>query len=259
MLARAWLNAAGVRAPSGPIAIAGFGAQQVGDAIQADALSFGRVAAWVLTHVDGNATLLPACAAKVHLDSSHGSLDADLRWASLPAGTITLEPDYLPAINLAGLAAASYAPLLAGAAHRVLQLTLDYANQRTQFGTSIGRFQAVQNQISVMAERTWASRMAAQLACSGPGWAPTLLRAAVGKSRCSEAAVAIADIGHAVHGAIGITDEYDLQLYTRRLREWRLAAGTETYWHSQIGAQLLRQTQHTALSFICEELSSLRQ
>src|SRR5690606_500536 len=156
---------------------------------------------------------------------------------------------------LSALAAASFAPLLAGAANRVLELTLDYANQRTQFGKNIGRFQAIQNQISVMAERTWAARMAAQLACRGHGWAPNYLRAAVGKSRCSEAAVPVADIGHAVHGAIGITEEYDLQLYTRRLREWRLEAGTETYWARQIGAHLLEQTNQTALSFIRDELS----
>ncbi|RTZ41708.1 acyl-CoA dehydrogenase [Candidimonas sp. SYP-B2681] len=259
MLARAWLNAGGIRAPSGPIAIAGFGVQKVGDAIEADAVSFGRVAAWVLTQTDGKTVLLPASAAEVRLESGYGSSNASLRWPGWPTGGITLVPDYSPAISLAGLAAASYAPLLAGAANRVLQLTLDYANQRMQFGKNIGRFQAIQNQISIMAERTWAARMAAQLACSGRGWAPTLMRAAIGKSRCSEAAVPIADIGHAVHGAIGITEEYDLQLYTRRLREWRLAAGTETYWYNQIGTQLLQKTQHTALSFICEELSSVRQ
>ncbi len=181
MLARAWLNAGGVTAPSGPIAIAGFGVRRVGDAFEVDALSFGRVAAWVLTRVDEKTVLLPASTAEVHADSGHGSLDSSLRWAGLPAGAITLEPDYSPAVSLAGLAAASYAPLLAGAANRVLQLTLDYANQRTQFGKKIGSFQAVQNQISVMAERAWASRMAAQLACSGRGWAPTLMRAAIGK------------------------------------------------------------------------------
>ena len=49
----------------------------------------------------------------------------------------------------------------------------------------------------------------------------------------------VADIAHAVHGAIGVTEEFDLQLYTRRLREWRLAAGSESYWHERIGAEAL--------------------
>src|SRR3546814_20279549 len=103
-----------------------------------------------------------------------------------PAAAVTIQLDSLTEICLSGLAAASYAPLLAGAANRVLELTLDYANQRTQFGKNIGRFQAIQNQISVMAERTWAARMAAQLACQGRGRAPSYLRAAVGKGRGSE-------------------------------------------------------------------------
>lgn len=258
MLARAWLNASGIKAPSGPITIAAFGVRKLGNDIEADAVSFGRVAAWVLTQIGASVVLLPVGDATAGPSLGYGSLNASLRWNDWPSAAITIPSDDMPEISLAGLAAASYAPLLAGAANRVLEMTLEYANQRTQFGKNIGRFQAIQNQISVMAERTWASRMAAQIACRGSGWAPSLLRAAIGKSRCSEAAVPIADIGHAVHGAIGITEEYDLQLYTRRLREWRLAAGTETYWDSQIGMQLLQQSEHTALSFICDELSANR-
>lgn len=256
MLARAWLNAAGVTAPMGPITIAGFGIQQSGEAIDVDAVPFGQVAAWVLVPIGDKVGLLPTLSAQRDPGLGVDSLSATLRWTSWPAEAITISSDAQPNISLAALAAASYAPLLAGAANRVLELTLDYANQRTQFGKNIGRFQAVQGQISVMAERVWASRMAAQLACHSSTWAPTFLKTAVGKTRCSEAAPLIADIAHAVHGAIGITEEYDLQLYTRRLREWRMAAGTETYWSTQIGSQLLEQTQHTALSFICDELSA---
>lgn len=257
ILARAWLNAAGVKAPAGAIAIAAFGVRKDAQALDADAVPFGHVADWVLAHGEDKCLLLPVRAAESVSATSHGSLSADLRWAQVPADTVTIAPGAMPGIDLASLAAASYAPLLAGAANRVLELTLEYANQRVQFGKNIGRFQAVQSQISVMAERTWAARMAAALACRGTGWAPGYLGAAVGKCRCSEAAVHVADIGHAVHGAIGITEEYDLQLYTRRLREWRLAAGTETYWAGQIGARVLQESGHTALSFICTELSAV--
>jgi len=134
-------------------------------------------------------------------------------------------------------------------------MTLDYVNQRTQFGKPIGKFQAVQNQISIMAERVWVSRMAAQLACQSEDWRARPLLAAVGKARTSEAAAIVADISHAMHGAIGITEEYDLQIYTRKLREWRHAAGAETYWESRIGEALLWQ-DGTALSFMCETLSA---
>ncbi len=301
VLARAWLNAAGISPPPGAIAIAGIGTQQSGKAISAEAVSFGRGANWILTELDSQNVLLPAAAAQPTFDLGHGSLLATLHWEKLPeeaqvinaaiarhtldhdnsrdhsassvpgsaganprnsagivgthigAGTAS---DSAALIALPALAAASHAPLLAGAAARVLSMTLEYANQRTQFGKNIGRFQAIQNQISVMAERVYAARMAAQLACQSPGWSPTALSAAVGKSRCSEAASMVADIGHAVHGAIGITEEYDLQLYTRRLREWRHAAGTEQFWNIQLGTSLLQAPEHSALSFICEALTS---
>ena len=90
-----------------------------------------------------------------------------------------------------------------------------------------------------MAEQVWAARMAAQLAFQGRDGLPQPLLAALGKARASLAVARVADIAHAVHGAIGVTEEYDLQLYTRRLREWRLAAGSESHWHARIGAHAL--------------------
>jgi alkylation response protein AidB-like acyl-CoA dehydrogenase len=65
------------------------------------------------------------------------------------------------------------------------------------------------------------------------------MRVACAKARTSEAAVAAAAIAHAVHGAIGVTEEHDLQLYTRRLWAWRLDFGTEAYWAGVIGRRVL--------------------
>ena len=54
-----------------------------------------------------------------------------------------------------------------------------------------------------------------------------------------EAALVVASIAHALHGAIGITEEYNLQLFTRRLHEWRVAHGSEDYWNPVIGRAAL--------------------
>lgn len=256
MLARAWLAAAGVALPSGPITIAGLGIRVDGDAMEGHAVAFGRVAHWVLADLGEYCALLPIAGASCVAAGGYASLSAALRWEHWPDGAVKIPASSSASIGLAELAATGYAALLAGAADRVLEQTLNYANQRSQFGKHIGRFQAIQNQISVMAERTWATRMAAQLACESADWSPRPLLSAVGKSRASEAAPIIADIAHAVHGAIGVTEEYDLQLYTRRLREWRLAGGTETYWCSRIGSALLAQPEQSALSFICSELAA---
>jgi len=65
------------------------------------------------------------------------------------------------------------------------------------------------------------------------------LRAALAKARTSDAAALVAPMAHAVHGAIGITAELDLQLYTRRLHEGRADYGAEGHWNRVVGRALL--------------------
>ena len=88
--------------------------------------------------------------------------------------------------------------------------------------------------LSVVAEDLIACRLAAQLGCAG-GIGVALAAAATAKITTSTAAVRIASSVHAVHGAIGIAEEYDLQLLSRRLHEWRLADGSEGYWAKVLG------------------------
>ncbi len=129
------------------------------------------------------------------------------------------------------------AAAVSGAADRVLAMTVAYAGERSQFGKPIGRQQAIQQQLAVMAEDCVAVRMAVELAAASD--APDPLRVAAAKSVASAAAPRVANTAHAVHGAIGISAEYDLQLYTRRLHEWRTALGSETRWNRDLGRALL--------------------
>lgn len=233
LLARAWLSRAQRPQAAGSIALAPHGLAIDGARIAGVSVAWARGADYVLADIGGQAWLLPMQAARVEPNGVHGSLDGGASWALGDAERIEG-----PA-PLDTLAAAAYAGLIAGAMDRVLAMTLAYANQRAQFGKPIGRFQAVQQQISVMAEQVWAARMAAELAFQGDDGLPRPLLAALGKARASQAVPQVADIAHAVHGAIGVTEEFDLQLYTRRLRDWRLAAGSEAHWHERIGADAI--------------------
>lgn len=170
----------------------------------------------------------------------------------LPPGPVSLSD--------AGLAdetasAAITSALMAGAMQTCLGLALAHARERHQFGRSIGKFQAVQHQLAIMAEHAAAVRIAAQAAFPLVGNVPDPLRAAVAKARASEAVPIVVGIAHAVHGAIGMTAECDLQLYTKRLNRWRLANGGEIYWHEKIGAALL-QSEMDVLSFTRINLGS---
>jgi acyl-CoA dehydrogenase len=166
--------------------------------------------------------------------------------APLPVGETMLaragHRDALPLLRAAQIA---------GAGERVLAMSVTYAKERAQFGKPIGRQQAVQQQLAVMAEDVVATRLAAQLA-AGRGW-PSPESIAAAKSVASAAAARIANTAHAVHGAIGISAEFDLQLYSRRLHQWRLDHGAETSWNRRLGAAVLSRDA-TALDWIRDEL-----
>lgn len=198
------------------------------------AVPYGLIAAHVLADDGQSLLLLPCEGATRTATAGVYSQTASLRWpASVAPRRFARRGD-----ALASFGAALHAALLAGAMGRVFDMTLAFGNDRVQFGKSIGKFQAIQHQLGVMAEQCAAARMAAECAWQGRS-GPTLLQAAIAKARTSEAVGPVASIAHAVHGAIGVTAEYDLQLYTRRLHEWRVAHGSEDHWHPLIGRAVL--------------------
>lgn len=153
-------------------------------------------------------------------------------------GAAIIERAQAGAEATSGMRAVLLAAAISGAAERVMEMSAAYANERTQFGKAIGRQQAVQQQLAVMAEDCIAVRLAVELAAANfPGAAS--LKAAVAKSIASQVGARIANTAHAVHGAIGMSEEYDLQLFTRRLYRWRLQDGSETYWNAMIGEAAL--------------------
>lgn len=235
MVARALLAQAGLAAPDGPIVLAT--ALSGGTA----PVPLARVASYVLLDT-GDALVLCALAdLTVEPTGVHNDLSARLGWQGTPTGPSMPAP----ANGLRAIAAVIRAAAIAGAADRLLDMTVAYANDRVQFGKPIGKQQALQQNLAVMAEQAVSARLAAQAGCAG-GLPPDLQAAAVAKQVASAVAAHIANTAHAVHGAIGISAEYDLQLFTRRLHEWRLADGSESCWAQALGALRLQSTATSA-------------
>jgi acyl-CoA dehydrogenase len=145
--------------------------------------------------------------------------------APVPAGTADL-------LRLRG--ALSRALLTAGALDRVLAMTLRYASERRQFGRPIGAFQAVQQQVALLAGEAAAARAAVEgavreLDVERPGQAATVAVAAA-KVRTAQAASVAAAVAHQVHGALGMTREHALRFSTTRLWTWRSEWGSEATW-----------------------------
>jgi acyl-CoA dehydrogenase len=131
------------------------------------------------------------------------------------------------------------ATMMSGALEKAMDLAVTYAQERQQFGRPISKFQAVQQNLAVLAGQTAAAVAAANLgiealACTDPDREEFLI--AVAKTRVGEAATLACEIAHQVHGAIGFTKEYTLQLSTRRLWSWREEFGGDPEWAAKVGA-----------------------
>jgi acyl-CoA dehydrogenase len=125
---------------------------------------------------------------------------------------------------------------LVGAMERVLELTASYVEERRQFGVPLVRFQAVQQQLATLAGEVASAATAVEHAVEFPGD----VEVAAAKIRAGEAAATSAAIAHQLHGAIGMTDEHELGLYTRRLWSWRDDFGGEAEWARRLGTAVLR-------------------
>lgn len=230
----------------GRIAFAGPLGQAADGTLEARLVPFGRTASHVVGEAGDAIVLLPVAAARASASGVHGSLTTSFRW---PPGAGRVLRHRLRPGQFQAIAALLQAGLLVGAMKRVFDLTMTYANDRVQFGKPIGKFQAIQHQLSVMAEHVAAASIATEAAFATEGELPAVRECAVAKSRTSEAAQLVASIGHAVHGAIGVTEEYDLQLFTRRLHEGRLAHGSEDHWNGILGSFFL-QSSVGAVDFV---------
>ena len=244
IIARALLSHADCPVPTEPISL-GY-ASRDGNDLACRLMPYARTTRYALLNADDTLILLP-CDSAQRVLLAPSACAGELRWPAAALNTATI---VRANASMRHIQACVLAGQIAGALAMVFSMTLHYANERVQFGKPIGKFQAVQHQISVMAEHTAMARMAAQIGCDATSYLPNERRAAIAKSITSEAAASVAALGHALHGAIGMTAEYDLQLYTRRLHEWRLCGGSESYWQHELGSALVESRDTSALDFV---------
>jgi alkylation response protein AidB-like acyl-CoA dehydrogenase len=115
-----------------------------------------------------------------------------------------------------------------GAAARALEMAVDYAKGRVQFGRAIGSFQAVKHRCADMAQRVEAARSAVAwaVAAAAEDQSPDLpVAAAMATVCCTDAAVFATAENVQVHGGIGFTWEHPAHLYLRRARSSALLLG----------------------------------
>lgn len=124
---------------------------------------------------------------------------------------------------------------MVGGSQKALEMAVDYAKVRVQFGRPIGSFQAIKHKCADML-------VAVEMAKSVAYWAAIdatdtedlALNASLAKAFCSDAYLDIAAQNIQVHGGIGFTWEHDAQLYFKRAKTSQLLFGDAVYHREQI-------------------------
>jgi alkylation response protein AidB-like acyl-CoA dehydrogenase len=142
-------------------------------------------------------------------------------------------------LRLIDLAAVATAAEMVGAMDRALEITTGYAKERIQFGAPIGKYQGVKHPLAEMFVDIETSRSLVYYAAWCVAENPEALPVATARAKAyaSEAFTRIGIDGVQLHGAIGFTAEYDIQLYLKRSK-WALPAFGDSAFHYERLARL---------------------
>jgi alkylation response protein AidB-like acyl-CoA dehydrogenase len=164
---------------------------------------------------------------------------ARLEFAATPAWLIGTEGGAEPGlVKTLQLAVVALAAEQVGGAQRVLDMAVEYAKTRIQFGRPIGSFQAIKHKCADMLLEVESAKSAAYYA----GWAAAEdsdelpVVASLAKSYCSEAYFHAAADNIQIHGGIGFTWEHPAHLYFKRAKSSELLFGDPAY-HRELLAQ----------------------
>jgi alkylation response protein AidB-like acyl-CoA dehydrogenase len=194
------------------------------------------VADWIIVVARNGAFLVDAKANGVRIAPLHG-LDFTRKLYSVQ---FDVAGEQLK--NTAGLARAldvatiALAAELVGGMQRSLDITVEYAKTRKQFGKPIGIFQAVQHQCADMYLETESARSAVYYAAwalqeNAPDAAAAV---SIAKIYASDAARTVGNRGIQVHGGMGFTWENDLHLYYRRAKASETFLGDATFHRERL-------------------------
>ena len=237
-----WLaTAPGIVLPEGPVSVI---PNKANDSLRLDngvlhgtahRVPWGRNVKLVLGLVDGHIIGVSPHDARIAEDVNvAGEPRDDLSFEGVtPALCVEASSEQTPE-RLALMGALSRSALMAGALLRVVDATAQYTQERKQFGKPVGSFQAVQIHLVRCAEQAAQVDLAVQVAAREADRGPASFEIAAAKTLANDAARTASRAAHQAHGAMGMTQEYVLHQYTRRLWAWRGEYGDAT-WRTQLG------------------------
>lgn len=253
-IAAAWLlTSAGLEVPAGPLSLSGAGPRDQlrlergasGWRLSGSAhrVPWGRLANAVVLPVTYDDTIMivraPGAGCVVEPGANlAGEFRDTLVYREHPVDVAPWQHDWLRD-PVAVIGAMMRSGQMAGALSDVLGRSVTYANDRSQFGRPIGKQQAVQQNLALLAGEAAAVEVAAEAAFHAGDRRNAEFLTAVAKIRSGIAVSQAVGIAHQVHGAIGFTLEHPLHWSTRRLMSWRTEFGSDRHWAVILGRHTL--------------------
>jgi alkylation response protein AidB-like acyl-CoA dehydrogenase len=165
------------------------------------------------------------------------TMDATRRYARVRANGAgdSLDGEHGPAVGAALLAVAAE---LTGVAQRALEMAVEYARDRKQFGRPIGAYQAVSHRCAQMLLETEGARSATYWGAWTADAEPETLElaASMAKAYASDAGWRVCSSSLQVHGGIGFTWEHDLHFFLKRAKVDALLWGSASEHRERVAA-----------------------
>ena len=236
------LGSAGLALPEGPVTVVpnlpGDTLRLEGGRLQGTAqrVPWAGAAERIVALVDGQIVVADPALARLDVvrnlageprETVHFDGAAPIACVAAPAG--------VDKATLRARGALSRAALMTGALERVAAVTVDYANERNQFGKAIATFQAVAQHLVKLTAETQLVMMALATTTAALSRGDAAYEIAAFKAIAGEGASVVTARAHQSHGAIGMTQEYVLHQLTRRLWSWREEYGSTAFWRAEVG------------------------
>jgi acyl-CoA dehydrogenase len=194
--------------------------------------SVTRVVAIVADRV---VVLAPTAASRIDTFTNVAGEPRDtLHFDAVSAEAVVVAPEGVSADRLQVRGALTRAALMSGALQTLAQMTAGYTTDRKQFGKPVGAFQAVQAHVVAGAEEAALVDIAVQVAGREADRHPAAFEIAAAKAVANQAARVATRAAHQAHGAMGMTQEYPLHQFSRRLWAWRAEYG-DAGWANRLG------------------------
>lgn len=129
-----------------------------------------------------------------------------------------------------------------GSAQRLLELSVEYASQRVQFGKTIAEFQSIQNMLAEMATNIYAGRQMLYHAAwlRDKRGTAVVKEASMVKLFCTQMANRVADMAVQIHGGMGYMKDFPVERFYRDLRLTRIYEGTDEIQKMVIARELMK-------------------